>query len=112
MILGKTLVGNHLCIHPISGHELRRGDLTCNPLKITVNFLAGDISFAVGIYPPGNGSSISHLRKRKIIFKSALCGDMLVPWRVSSIISIYIHVSRVVFQNAISIGLGHYILIL
>ena len=29
------------------------------------------------------GINISHLGKRKIIFKSALVGDMLVPWRVS-----------------------------
>ena len=27
---------------------------------------------------------VSHLGKRKIIFKSALVGDMLVPWRVHS----------------------------
>ena len=44
------------------------------------------------IYLSGNGY-ISHLGKRKtIIFKSALAGDMLVPWRVgnSSINSIYL----------------------
>ena len=28
------------------------------------------------------GTNISHLGRRKIIFKSALKGDMLVPWRV------------------------------
>ena len=27
--------------------------------------------------------NISHLGKRKIIFKYALSGDMLIPWRVS-----------------------------
>ncbi len=32
-------------------------------------------------YPPGN-DHISHLGKRKIIFKSVLVGHMLVPWRV------------------------------
>ena len=32
-------------------------------------------------YPPGNGY-ISHLGKRKIIFKMLFLGDMLVPWRV------------------------------
>ena len=30
------------------------------------------------------GSNISHLGKRKIIFKSALGGDMLVPRRVAT----------------------------
>ena len=34
-------------------------------------------------YPPGNYSNISHLEKRKIIFKMALKGDMLVPRRVN-----------------------------
>ena len=34
------------------------------------------------IYPPGNYSNISHLGKRKIIFKMPLKGDMLVPRRV------------------------------
>ena len=29
------------------------------------------------------GTNISHLRKRKIIFKSVLVGDMLVPGRIS-----------------------------
>ena len=33
-------------------------------------------------YPPGNYSNISHLGKRKIIFKLPFLGDMLVPWRV------------------------------
>ena len=28
------------------------------------------------------GTNISHLGKRKIIFKTAFVGDMLVPWRV------------------------------
>ena len=28
------------------------------------------------------GTNISHLRKRKINFNYACCGDMLVPWRV------------------------------
>jgi len=28
------------------------------------------------------GINISHLGKRKIIFKMAFLGDMLVPWRV------------------------------
>jgi len=28
------------------------------------------------------GINISHLQKRKIIFKTALERDMLVPWRV------------------------------
>ena len=28
------------------------------------------------------GTNISHLRKRKIIFKMPFWGDMLVPWRV------------------------------
>ena len=32
-------------------------------------------------YPPGDGY-ISHLGKRKIIFKMPFLGDMLVPWRV------------------------------
>jgi len=32
-------------------------------------------------FSAGN-ESISHLRKKKIIFKHALVGDMLVPWRV------------------------------
>ena len=31
------------------------------------------------------GTNISHLGKRKIIFKSALGWDMLVPWRVHSL---------------------------
>ena len=30
------------------------------------------------------GTNISHLRKRKIIFKMPFFGDMLVPWRVCS----------------------------
>ena len=33
------------------------------------------------------GINISHLGERKIIFKSALVGDMLVPWRACSKIS-------------------------
>ena len=33
------------------------------------------------LYPPGN-FHISHLGKRKIIFKMPFFGDMLVPWRV------------------------------
>ena len=35
------------------------------------------------------GINISHLGERKIIFKSALVGDMLVPWRVY--IYTYVH---------------------
>ena len=30
------------------------------------------------------GTNISHLGKSKNIFKSALVGDMLIPWRVRS----------------------------
>ena len=30
------------------------------------------------------GINISHLGKRKIIFKTPFLGDMLVPWRVST----------------------------
>jgi len=30
------------------------------------------------------GTNISHLGKRKIIFKMPFLGDMLVPWRVSN----------------------------
>ena len=33
-------------------------------------------------YPPGN-DHISHLGKRKFIFKMPFLGDMLVPWRVN-----------------------------
>ena len=36
-------------------------------------------------------SNISDLGKRKIIFKSALVADMLVPWRVSTCPLPYIH---------------------
>ena len=32
-------------------------------------------------YPPGN-DHISHLGKRKILFKIPFLGDMLIPWRV------------------------------
>ena len=35
----------------------------------------------VNDYPPGK-DHISHLGKRKIIFKMPFLGDMLVPWRV------------------------------
>ena len=42
--------------------------------------LAGVFFWGGGITLPG--INISHLGKRKIIFKMPFLGDMLVPWRV------------------------------
>ena len=46
-------------------------------IKVTVEF-----GLSYWIYPPGNGY-ISHLGKRKIIFKMPFSGDMLVSWMVN-----------------------------
>jgi len=49
------------------------------------------------------GTNISHLGKRKIIFKMPFWGDMLVPWRVigdkliKPIVGVYMHISSDVF---------------
>ena len=49
--------------------------------KFNLRILFGDVCFFLVLYTL-QGTNISHLGKRKIIFKSALVGDMLVPRRV------------------------------
>ena len=64
------------------------------------------------------GTNISHLGKRTIIFKSALGWDMLAPRRVYKYIYIYIHIFRGIGKHTVSrvakskvvqkLGLIHY----
>ena len=66
-----------------------------------VAHLLGSVSWCInsvgslGIGGIGNykdtleGINISHLAKRKIIFKMPFLGDMLVPWRVTTKISLF-----------------------
>ena len=45
------------------------------------------------------GINISHLGKRKIIFKMPFLGDMLIPWRVSVLIFFEIIQYKVFTKN-------------
>ena len=45
------------------------------------------------------GTNISHLGKRKIVFKSALGGDMLVPRIVYIYIYTYIYIFLIIFTS-------------
>ena len=52
-----------------------------NPSLMREGFQAGAILVSGRVYTL-QGINISHLGKRKIIFKMPFLGDMLVPWRV------------------------------
>ena len=57
-------------IHPSSIEMTRRISTQNERLKENLKF-----------WDTLQGTNVSHLRKRKIVFKSPLVGDMLVPWR-------------------------------
>ena len=71
---GSDIPNNHLgwCQKPVVNNWCR--------LTISTGFHAG---FLVAINSTLQGHNISHLGKRKLIFKNALVGDMLNPRRVS-----------------------------
>ena len=71
---GSGIPNNHLgwCQKPVVNNWCR--------LTISTGFHAG---FLVAINSTRQGNNISHLGKRKLIFKNALVGDMLIPRRVS-----------------------------
>ena len=88
-----TILDLHVCppgdatsgpYRPRARHGLRFGGSFMEPGMLDVG-LAGTPGFTksnVFVLHTLQGINISHLGKRKIIFKMPFLGDMLVPWRV------------------------------
>ena len=66
--------GLYICNHLVQRSKINHG---CFPWEDY------DPKISSVIKVPLQGTNISHLGKRKIIFKMPFFGDMLVPWRVS-----------------------------
>ena len=77
MLLSKRISG----LQKFREFELNLPKLGC--LKVSGVFGSKSLSAMThGILDTLQGINISHLGKRKIIFKMPFLGDMLVPWRV------------------------------
>ena len=74
--------GTFISTHMISEHVIAGGRFLSNlPLHLLVTSHCP--VFVIVRTDTLQGTNISHLRKRKIIFQSVFVGDMLVSWRIS-----------------------------